>query len=79
MHHTDSGVERVERALELDRLAVQLYLAAVAPGLRNDRHTEEYAHQRRLAGAVLADQAYDLARFDVERHVLEYGIAVKIL
>ena len=53
----DAGRDRVMRAGEAARAAVDRDLAAIRP-----MHAAEDAHQRRLAGAVLADQRVDLAR-----------------
>ena len=52
VHHADAGVDRVARVADRDRLAVDEDLAAV--GLVE---AVQDAHQRRLAGAVLADDA----------------------
>ena len=55
--HADAGADRIARAAELDRLAVDQDLALVGPV-----EAGEDVHQRGLAGAVLAEQAEDLAR-----------------
>ena len=62
--HADAGADRVAGAAELDRLAVDEDLALVRPV-----EAGEDVHQRGLAGAVLAEQAEDLARPDRQVHV----------
>ena len=59
VHHADAGPDRVARALEPHRLAVDEDLALVGPV-----EPAEDVHQRRLAGAVLAEQAEDFAGAD---------------
>ena len=54
--HADAGGDRVARAAERDRLAVDQDLALV--GLVE---AVQDVHQRGLAGAVLAEQGEDLA------------------
>ena len=56
VHHPDTGVERVARRVELDRLPVQLELALVGAV-----EAREDVRQRALAGAVLAEQRVNLA------------------
>ena len=60
-HHADPELDGPRRRVDHDRLAVQVHLALV-------RAVEpvEDAHQRRLAGAVLAQQGVDLALAQVE-------------
>ncbi len=66
MHDADAVRERVARPRERDRLAVEAQLTAVrAEGARED------LEQRRLAGAVLADERVRLARRDVEADAAE--------
>ena len=65
VHHPDPAVDRVLRRLERDRLAVQQDLALV--GLVEP---VEDVHQRRLAGAVLAEQRVHLAAPQVEIDVV---------
>ena len=55
--HRDARVARVVRRVEVDRLAVDEHLAGVATD-----DAAEHLHERRLAGAVLADQRAHLAR-----------------
>ena len=57
--------DRVRRRADRDRLAVDADLA----GIRLVEAVED-RHQRRLAGAVLADDAVDRAALDREVHVL---------
>ena len=59
--HADAGGERVARLLEIDRLAVDIDFARGQPDRARDRLA-----QRRLAGAVLADQRMDLAGKEIE-------------
>ncbi len=56
VHHADPGVERVARRGERDRLAVEEDLALVRPV-----EAGEDVRERRLAGAVLAEQRVHLA------------------
>jgi hypothetical protein len=65
VHHRDTGVERVPRRVELDRLAPQPDLPAV-----RTVEAGEDVRQRRLAGAVLAEQRVDLAGGRLEVDVL---------
>ena len=65
MHHADAARDGVRRRPDADGLAVDLDLALVG-GVE----AEEDRHQRRFAGAVLADDAVDRALADGERHVL---------
>src|SRR5438093_1199916 len=58
--HPDPGGHRFGGAPEAHRLASEQDLPSVAAGLVDDRHPEEDVHERRLAGAVLADQGVDL-------------------
>ena len=60
--HADAGVERGARVARRQRLAEGLDRARVG-----DIVAEEDVHQRRLAGAVLAEQRHDLAAREVER------------
>ena len=54
--HADAAGDRVRRAGDLDRLAVEQDLPLVGPG-----QAVQDVHERRLAGAVLAEQGVDLA------------------
>jgi hypothetical protein len=65
VHHRDAGVERIARRVELDRLAPQPDLPAV-----RTVEAGEDVRQRRLAGAVLAEQRVDLAGGRLEVDVL---------
>ena len=56
VHHPDPGVERVARAVEHDRLAVEADLALVGPV-----EAGEDVRERALAGAVLAEERVHLA------------------
>ena len=64
VHHADAGGERVLRALDAHRAAAHEDLARVGLVV-----AVEDAHQRRLAGAVLADDAVDRPGPHGERHV----------
>ncbi len=64
--HGDAGVGGALLVEADDRRAVELDRAAV--GLVDARHE---VHERRLAGAVLADQRVDLAGADLERDVVD--------
>ena len=61
--HADAGGDGVARVLHADRPAVDPDLARI--GLVE---AVEDAHQGRLAGAVLADDAGDRALLDAQRH-----------
>jgi hypothetical protein len=63
--HPDPRLDGVARRAERDRLAVEQDL----PGVRLVEAVED-VHQRRLAGAVLAQQRVDLALLNVERDVV---------
>ncbi len=76
------GELRDQRRVLVDRLdperdgvgrAVDAHLAAAEPDLAagGRHHAREHLYQRRLAGAVVAKQAHDLALADTERDVLE--------
>ena len=65
MHHADAVADRLARRADADRLAVDPDLAGV--GLVE---AVEDRHQRRLAGAVLADDAVDDAALDDEIDVI---------
>ena len=65
VHHSDARVHRVAGAGEVLNLVVQQDLALV--GLVQP---VEHIHQCGLAGAVLAQQCVDLARFDREVNVV---------
>ena len=59
VHHADAVGDRVVRAVHAHRLAVDADLAGIGA-----IEPVEDAHQRRLAGAVLADDAGDRALLD---------------
>jgi len=61
VHHADPRVERIARRVKRDGAAVEEDLALVRPV-----ETGENVRQRRLAGAVLAEQRVDLTRGRVE-------------
>ena len=65
MHHADAVADRLARRADPDRLAVDADFAGV--GLVE---AVENRHQRRFAGAVLADDAVDDAAFDDEIDVI---------
>ncbi len=65
VHHADAGRDRVARTADLHRLVVDQDLALV--GLEQP---VEDVHQRRLAGAVLAEQGMDLAGLDGQGYVV---------
>ena len=64
MHHADARLPRIARRSKMHGLPVQAHLALI-PGM----HAGNDLHQRRLAGAVLADQPVDLAGQQREVHV----------
>ena len=64
--HGDAGLGRALLVEAGDRRAVELDGAAVGPVDAGDE-----MHQRRLAGAVLADQRMDLAAPHLERDVVD--------
>jgi hypothetical protein len=65
VHHADAQPDRVDRAGDLHRLPVQEDLAVVRP-----REPVDHVHQRRLAGAVLAEEGVDLTPSDGEVHAV---------
>ena len=65
VHHADFILERILRRVDDDRLAVHEDLAFVGTVDAGD-----HVHQRRFAGAVLAENGEHLALFEVEVHVL---------
>ena len=65
VHHADPEVDRVAGRAHLDRLAVDQDLALVRPV-----EAVEDVHQRRLPGAVLAEQRVHLAAAQVEVDVV---------
>ncbi len=70
----DAGGDRVVRAGEMAEPAVDEDLAAVGT-----MHAAEDADQRRLAGAVLADDGMDLAEADVEIDAVERDRRAEVL
>ncbi len=68
VHHGDALRERIRRACGLDRRAAVAHDAGIRA-----MHAENQIAQRRFAGAVLAENAVDLARADVERDVRQRG------
>ena len=70
----DAGVARLDRRAEMHRLAVHQHLA----GIGDDR-AGEHLDQRRLAGAVVADDAEDLVRPEVEIGMVERHDAAVVL
>jgi hypothetical protein len=70
MHHRDPRVERIAGGVELDRLAEERDLTLVGPV-----QPRQDVRQRRLAGAVLAQQRVDLAgrRLEVDLLVRDDG------
>ena len=65
VHHPDPGGNRAVRRADVGRLAVQQDLALVGPV-----EPVEDVHQRRLAGAVLAEQCMHLAGAEIEVDVV---------
>ena len=65
VHHPDPAADRVLRGAEADALALEQDLALVGPVEPVDD-----VHQRRLAGAVLAEEGVHLARDEVEVDVV---------
>ena len=66
-------VAGIARASEMDRLAVEDERA-----LARRVEAGENLHQRRLAGAIVADDAQDLAGIDVEIHIAQRGDGAEI-
>ena len=66
MHGGDAVTAGVARAVERDLLSVHLDRAR-----RRPVHAGEDPDERRLAGAIVAEEAEDLARMDIERDVME--------
>src|SRR6185312_17455610 len=60
-HHPDAELARLPGIRDLDELAFPADRARVRP-----RQTVDHLHQRRLAGAVLAEDGVNLAGEDVE-------------
>src|SRR5262249_22310367 len=67
----DAETQRISRARDVDRLAVQHDLARV-----RQRCAGKHLHQRRLAGAVLAAQRQHPARLDRKGNVAHSRVAV---
>ena len=63
VHHADAVGDGIARVFHADRGAVDADLAGIGVV-----EAVEDAHQRRLAGAVLADDAGDRALLDAQRH-----------
>ena len=63
--HADPGAHGVARVGDPDQFAVDADLPGVRP-----QQAKEHVHQRRLAGAVLAEEAVDLALFDGQVHLV---------
>jgi hypothetical protein len=68
MHHADAMGNRIGRATQVDDAARNADLALIGPKM-----AVEDVHQRRLAGAVLADQPADAAARDYEIDVAVRG------
>src|SRR5262249_9541844 len=64
----DAGAARVDGALEVHRLAVEQDLALVG-----DRRARQRLDERRLAGAVVADDGEELAGAPLEVGAVERG------
>ena len=79
MYHADTRLQRVERRVEFHFLAVNQDVAAVAAGLPDDVHAEEYFHQGAFARAVLAAQAQNLALTQGKIDIGEDLIAKEVL
>jgi hypothetical protein len=63
VHHADADGERRRRIARRQRLAERLDRAGIG-----DVVSEQNRHQRRLAGAVLAEQREDLAAREIQRY-----------
>src|SRR5690606_8973407 len=74
VHHLDAQPLRILRAREAHRLALEDQLAVT----RHEQPGQDL-HQRRFAGAVVADDPEHLARGDVEVYVLERRDGAEIL
>ena len=68
----DAVAPGVARAVDRRRPAIDPDLAGVGP-----IGTRQHLDQRRLAGAVVAEQAHDLAALEVERHVVDRAHAAE--
>jgi hypothetical protein len=66
MHHADTGRERVARRTKAHLMPVETKLARVIA-----MHAGDDLHQRRLAGAVLADETMDLAGLEHEADIAQ--------
>ena len=62
----DAECLRITRRIERDRTAIDENLAGIARA-----RAAEHPHQRRLAGAVLAEQHVHFAALQVERHIVQ--------
>ena len=65
VHHADPGLDRIPRRVESNRLSVELDLARVRA-----IEAGQDVRQRRLAGAVLAEERVHLARRRLEGHAV---------
>ena len=70
----DAGLDGVLRAARLEAFAVDDDVAAVG-----DQDPREHAHERGLAGPVLADDGVDLPRRDGQADVVDSDDAAKVL
>jgi hypothetical protein len=66
--HADAMGERILRRVDGHRLAIEQHLAA-----RRGVEAHDAFDQRRLAGAVFAQQSVERARLDIDRDIAECG------
>ena len=66
IHGLDAAVDRIARAVEIDQFVFQIKIS-LARLVRAGKDLDE----RGLARAVVADDADNLSRLDIEIHVLE--------
>ena len=79
MHHADTGLQRIERRVEGDLLAVNKDVAFITAGLADHVHAEKDLHQGALAGAVFAHKTQHLALFQREVDIRQHLVSEEVL
>ena len=74
VHHADAGSDRLGGPREGDGHAAQIYFARGSL-----QQPVEDVHERRLAGAILADEGVNLARTDLQRRVADRDEIAEVL
>ena len=72
--HLDAEAPRVARIGEHSVASIDRDVAG-----RRAMHARDHFHERRLAGAVVADQRDDFARIDLEAEVVDRDVAAEFL